>query len=333
MLLTTDVPTADERQRVLAELPWLPDFMQLWRFVSEVFDHTNISVLDATIPYGHARGAIVALSEGVDTMLDATYGLADSCALMSLLDRDEVPRPTMREPLSAAGADSKTPRSLCLRLARSSLENSAVRVASAADHLANAHVRLAWELNAATSPEVEEFFDPRKQNPGRWLSAKELADKLVELDIGEGARLPFFTSNEAFRAYYSNPDAARMRRFRDGVVHRERPTYRELPSLGRETQWRDGSIRLGFVPDPKAPNFDQRQAEVSGALRALLPWAQSLWDTAVSWLQTMQVGVVEEDGQLDLHIVMELGSQPVRDKRDPAPYLLDRAPFARPGRT
>lgn len=328
MLLMTEEPTAAERAQVLAAMPWFPDFLRLWQAASAAFDHHSVNGVDAAIPLGHARAAVVALFEGIESMLDAVHELSDSRALMLLLDRTEVPRPTLRAPLSADGTPSSYPLTLCLRLARSSLENAAIRAASAADHLANAHVRLAWELNAATTAEVRDCdFDSRTQQPVRWLSAPFLAGKLADLPGGDGARLPFFTANEVFAAFHAAPAGASVRRYRDRIVHRERPAYQELPSLGRATRWRGGRLTFAYEPDPGTPTFAQQQDEVGAALQALLPWAQSLWSTAVRWLSTMGVEI-GENGSGGVSVKIARGSKPTRGQRDPALYLLDYAPFA-----
>ncbi len=331
MLLTTNWPTAGEREQVLAAMPWVPDFVRLWRFASAAFDHFNINGVDAALPYGHGRGAVVALHEGIETMLDSTHDLADSRALNLLLDRTEVPRPMLLAPLLATGQVSETPLSLCLRLARASLETSAIRVASVADHLANAHVRLAWELNAATGAETARCaFDLGRQEPDKWLSAGFLADRLGSLTVDASARLPYFVCNESFAAFQATPASKRVRQFRDRVVHRERPAYRELPSLGRATRWRNGGIALSYEPDRDTPTFEQLHEQIGAALQALLPWAQSLWETTVRWLSTMGVELDQRD-EGGVTVQVQIGSKPTREERDPAPYLLRFAPFAPAG--
>ncbi len=81
------------------------------------------------------------------------------------------------DPLSAAGNEfdpgalGRFPR----RVARVTIEDAAVRVASGGDHITNGYLRLAWEANAAPEDEVRAANPTRRrQSRGpRWRTADE----------------------------------------------------------------------------------------------------------------------------------------------------------------
>jgi hypothetical protein len=80
--------------------------------------------------------------------MQASFDLAESVLSESVLDRLHPVDPLgVGEPV----APPENPKRLALRLTGASIENAAIRVASTGDHLANAHIRLAWEANAATT--------------------------------------------------------------------------------------------------------------------------------------------------------------------------------------
>lgn len=157
------------------------------------------------------------------------------------------------------------------RLARCAVEAAAIRSVSGADHLANAHVRLAWEANALTRDEASASkFDPDQPEPRVWISAAGLAAALAALQPGLSSVFPYFASNAAFFDYATSPVAAELRRYRNAIVHRARPGYRDAPALGRTSRWVDGSSSLQLrpfdpEPDESLPTIAGRAAEVAEA--------------------------------------------------------------------
>ena len=164
MLISTHLPNDEERASSLEAIPWRSSLQQLVGEISASFDNNALDLIDASIGPSHSRAALVALLDGAGALRSATISVAESVLREKVFRRVATIDPlNPAEPLSAKDSENLT-----LIYTRLALEDAAVRVASAADHLANAHVRLAWEANAATLREVIGCgFDPAKAEPER----------------------------------------------------------------------------------------------------------------------------------------------------------------------
>ncbi len=76
MFLATEIPTQEERHRALAVVPFGADVRELASFIRGALENQAIGLIDVAVGPGHSRAAIVALYEGVDTLLQATLDLA-----------------------------------------------------------------------------------------------------------------------------------------------------------------------------------------------------------------------------------------------------------------
>lgn len=325
MLMTTTLMTMEERQRVLAAVPWHDELSRFAGVVSGAINADSANAFDAAfLGPGHVRSAMVALEEGADTLLDATLDLCDSVAVMALFDRT-----SPRHPFSPDAGISVNPLRLSLRRSRGALESGAVRAVSASDHLANAHLRLAWEMNAATAEEVKRFdFRPAEQEPRSWVSSRFLRDRLSRLPTGADTVLPFFVCNEPFADFVRSDAVGALFAFRNQIVHAERPEYREVPSPSRRTGWSRGRLNLAFIPDSNAPSLEDIREMIGAAITTMLPWARALWETAREWLADFGVQLLHDADAGTVRSSFGIRRQPARDQRDPSRYLLRTAAFA-----
>jgi len=319
VLLATDIPTADEREAAVAVAPWQDRAAFLTGTIRGAFDHNAIGLIDLAIGEdNHARAALVALYEGADTLLQGTWELAESVVAELVFDRLGALNPHgTGEPLTAEG-QRRFPR----RMARVRLENAAVAVATAGDHLANAHLRLAHEANAATADELCGCgFDAA--NPSGAPSAPQLRKGLAKAD--PSGVLSAFELNEPFLTYIAVDEVREARDYRDAVIHRERPGHREAPSLGRASVWAGPAIDVSFPRSPAEaaallPLADRRKI-VATAAEATLLYAEAAWDLAVRWLATIEVTVIRYPGGVKLSTNHYGSAKYPRESRDPGPFL------------
>jgi len=174
-----------------------------------------------------------------------------------------------------------------------------VLVASAGDLLANAHLRLAWEANAALPEEVTAcHFDPALPEPKAWSSARDLRNGLRWARRRPLGVFDSFQLNEPFRRFYASPAVRDARRLRDEAVHRARPSYREAPAFGRTTLWTEGRISVKYPPPPDRlqalPTLNDWRKLIAAAIDWTLDYGAACWDLAVRWLRTIDVWVIPE---------------------------------------
>jgi hypothetical protein len=215
-----------------------------------------------------------------------------------------------------------------LRLARFGVENAAVKVATAGDHFANTHLRLAWETNAATGSELRTCgFDPDEADPATWASLSTLREGLKAARKSPLSVFPAFVLNADFRTLFANYDLQRTRRFRDQVVHRERPTYREVPGFGRASLWRSTPIHISHPPASDRysalPSIGDRRAMLANAIDATLRYGDACKELAIRWLRTIDVWITPADDTTSIQVTFEgNGRRPrfPREQRDPGPF-------------
>lgn len=326
MLISTSLPNEDERSAALAAVPWWESARNLSTEIHASYQNGALDLIDASIgPDNHCRAALVALFDGANTLLHATTDLAESAVRQKYFSRVPPLHPYTTEPL-----EPKLQARVGLMYAAHSLENAAVRIVSAGDHLANAHVRLAWEANATTLTEVKRCgFNPSKHEPRWWINVGELHKGLKRAQDDQLGVLAGFAPNEAFLAYASNDAVANMRRFRGQVVHEERPRYRELPVFGRTSLWTQGNFTLTFPPneqpDQASPTLDGRRQEVGQGIEETLRYAETLWAHATRWLRTIDVWITRLPGDsVAVDTQFREGTQThrfPRESRDPGPFL------------
>jgi hypothetical protein len=166
------MPTDEERAAAHAAVPWGDAASRLAGWMRASLDNQSVDLIEATLGAPHARAAIVALYEGADVLLQSAIDLADALTARAVLARIDP-----HDPLGGDDARLNDPgkRRLPSRIARFRVEDAAVKAASAADHLVNAHLSVAWETNAATQPEMIVCgFDPSEETPAFWSSCEQL---------------------------------------------------------------------------------------------------------------------------------------------------------------
>jgi hypothetical protein len=338
MLVVTQLLTPEERADALSVVPWHQDLRALAGVVHGALRNQTIDVMESSLPASHARAGLAALQEGLDALFQSSVDLVESVAVASYLDRCDPADPLGTGQLISPPED---PARLRLRLARCALEAAAVRSVSGGDHLANAHLRLAWEANAATADELRGCgFDPDQPEPKTWASSPALCAGLKRLEIGPTAVFPFFAGNEAFANFITAHAVTAARTYRNALVHRARPSYRESPSLGRNSLWADGEFSLTLrpfspKPDESLPTLDDMRALIADATGAALPWARELWEIAIRWLATVGIAVQHRPEAREVKVRIDGWGYDrfPRAQRDPAPFLSARAPFANGGTT
>jgi hypothetical protein len=328
MIISTDLPNDEERAASLAAVPWRQSILDLAGEIAASFDNNALDLIDASIGPNHCRAALVALLDAVGVLRSATIALANSLLEQRVFSRVHPTDPlNPTEPLDEEGC-----RNLVLIYTLMGIEWPAVRVASAMDHLANAHIRLAWEANAATLKEVKGCkFDPFETEPKKWISAPHLQAGIRKARSGGlTSVLPGFVPNKAFLAFMDNQAVQRVRTFRDEIVHRERPIYLEVPHYGRTSLWAQQSFSINFPPHDKphdnAPTLDERRREVGIAIEATMNYAHSLWEHTKLWLPTIEVWIQPTpDGKVKITTRHQFGRQRgprfPREQRDPGPFL------------
>jgi hypothetical protein len=331
VLLATELLTPEERTAALDAIPWRDDVRELTLKVLNTMENRTIDLIDVAIgPDSHGRAAIVAAFEGLDALQQATMDLSESVARRAYLSRVEVVDPLGEGAPLPESVREKYRR----RQARLSIEDAAVRTASASDHLANAYLRLAWEANIASAPEVMACgFDPTEPEPESWTSVPKCKAGLDSLDQRPLALLPSFRLTPRFRRYASATKVRSVRRLRDEVVHRARPAYRESVPFGRTSLWAQGEFSFNIedteqpLEDPSFPSFEERREEIGAAIREGVAFGEELWEVTRQWLGTVGITVRHVSGYVTeisttLHHDVPVPKYP-RGQRDPAPFVTE----------
>jgi hypothetical protein len=329
VLLATGIPTLDQRKAAVGAIPCAHDLDRSAGVARSMLDNQAVDLIDASIgAENHARAALVALHEGYDYLFQAALDIADSVVADAYfagtypfdpLDVANIPRIM----------ESPSKERFHLRLARFGVENAAVKVATAGDHFANTHLRLAWEANAATRDELAPCgFDPDAPDPATWASLEDLRKGLRCTRKNPLSVFPSFLLNASFRTLFGNYAVRRSRRFRDEVVHRERPSYREAPGFGRASLWRSQQVRIQYPPPPDRfsdlPSIVDRQTMLAAAIEASLKYGDVCMDLAIRWLRTIDVWITPGDETTGIQISLGgIGGEPrfPREQRDPGPFL------------
>jgi hypothetical protein len=114
----------------------------------------------------------------------------------------------------------------------------------------------------------------------------------------------------------------RTRRFRHHVVHRERPSYSEVPSFGRATRWQGGRWQFNYPPPANfpQPTIDERFKMVSDAGAATLIYAEASWEIAKKWMRSLGAWVTATGDEVQVQA--GIGVIQPRETRDPGPFLV-----------
>jgi hypothetical protein len=320
MLLATDIPTPAERAAARAAIPWGDGVIKLAGLVRASFDNRAIDLIEGAIGPPHARAGLVSLYESLDVLLQAAIDLAEMVTARSVLARIN-----LHDPLGGPDSRMTDPSKARLRLraSRFGVEDAAVKIASAGDHLVNAHLRIAWEANAATEEEMRQCgFDPTVEDPDFWSSCELLRRGLKEIARRPLSTFGSFVLTPVFRRYLATHGVMQARRFRNQVVHRERPSYDEVRSFGRATRWESGHWQFNHPapPLPPQPTIDDRFKLVCDAGAATLLYARESWDVAKRWMGT--VGVSITDNVDEVTVRADIGIPRPRELRDPGPFLV-----------
>ena len=215
------------------------------------------------------------------------------------------------------------------RLARLPVEDAIIRLSSGQNHLVNAHLRLGWEANAARESEVKACgFDPDSHRVANWATVERMSYGLEELARKPLSVFPSFRLSDPFWTFSRREPVVAVRRLREELVHRERPSYRESPAFGRASLWSRSGFKV-TVPesqteDPDAPSLAERRSLVMLAGEATIPYAEAIWDTMREWLSTVGVSILVEDHQVSVQTTFSpgsRGSRVPREQRDPGRFL------------
>lgn len=269
------------------------------------------------------RAALVAIYEGVDVLYEATINIVDSALREAVFQRLQGRRLITGDPLQ------ELPGTVQKLTAKFAIEDAAVRVVSALDHLANAHVRLAWEANAATPANLRASgFNPADVNQRTmWISAAQLRQGLERVENDDTSRFWLAIPSPAFLDCVRSDEHRRLREFRDEVVHRERPSYAELPGRGRASAWEGDTFHLEPEYYPQPPTLAERRQVVAAAAEQVLRYADTLWGSARNWLPTIGLSLMDRNGGLRLRGSTKDNCDPntgeiiLRENRDPARFL------------
>jgi hypothetical protein len=333
MLAATQLPTPEEREAALELVPRVRELFDLAGFARGALMNQAVGLIDAALGPGHTRAALVTLQEGIDVLLQATIDLVGSSVNESVLARVETVDPlSLGEEIRA----QDRPR-LPARAARFGVEDAAVRTASAGDHLANAYLRLAYEANAALPEEVRRCgFVPEQLLDPSWTGVNRVRSGLRAINAQAGVlapTLPAFELTDDFNTYATSQAVVDAWEFRDVIIHRERPSYREAPGLGRVTAWRGGQISFQHPPSDEElhalPTLADRRSQVAGAIDATHAFAESAWEIALRFLRSVDVWITRpDDDEVSIQTEHRVGPpdlerpRPIpREKRDPGPFL------------
>lgn len=328
MLLATSLPNEADREAALAVIPYHGEIRQLAGMIAGALRNQSIDLIDIAVGTPHARAAIVALQEAADATVQAALELADSVVCERVAARSDI-----FDPLGHGGLlkpDEGLER-MKTRVVRMPLEDCSIRLASAANHLVNAHLRLAWEANAATRADVEACgFDPDYQRGIRWASLEQFQRGLEALQRKPlQSVFPAFALNQAFDRFVQSPGVTEARALRDQIVHRDRPSYREAASFGRASLWSGEGFKVTFPPpdtdtDPDAPTIDERRRVLANAGAASVAYIEATWQLTIRWLRTVRVFITPGDNTISVTADLPVGTKgPVlpREQRDPGPFL------------
>ena len=319
MLLATDLLTDAERSEALGLVPWREDALKLTGQLFGIMANQSIDLIDTAIGPSHVRAALVAMYEAADLITQSTMGLAESVACERYFQREHPMDPLRPEPLADPTSLARFP----WRLARYAVEDACTHAITAGDHLANTHVRLAWEINAATEAEVKRCsFDPSAAEPRSWIDVGNLQTGLRAARARKLGVFSAFQANQAFDAYAAA--SAKAREYRHAIIHRDRPTYRELPAFGRVTKWTQEKITVHFppLPDDTAPPLSDYRAVVVEAVTAALSYSEALWDIALRWLPSVRVRIrpLPEHHRIEVQ-TDQGGFAKARHLRDPGAFI------------
>lgn len=318
MLIATELLTEEERSAALAQVPWRDDALQLTGRLFGALRNQSIDLIDTAIGPSHVRAALVALYEAADLLLQGSMDLAESSACEHYFQRAHPVDPLRDGLLEDADSVARFP----WRLARYAVERACTHAITAGDHLANAHVRLAWEINAATEAEVKKCsFDPAEAEPQSWITTSNLQSGLRAAATSALGVFKAFEINDSFSRFMDA--SAKAREYRHAIIHRDRPTYRELPAFGRTTLWTQDKISVHFppLPDDAGPPLSTYRSLTAEALHAGVTYAEALWDLAIRWLPTVRVRIRPLPGHRIEIATDQGGFARPRHQRDPGAFI------------
>ncbi len=328
VLLVADLLTPEERDKALAVVPWHPRARRLsGRAFGSLRDGTA-DAIDAVSGTKHVRPALVALQEGADCILQGALDLAESVACEIYFGRTDLYDPLGHGSLLSKPEDDARVRK---RLVRVRLEDAATRIATAGNHLVNAHLRLAWECNAAGKQELASCgFDVDREQEKYWSDVAQMRRGLHRLSQQEFSVLPSFVLAEPFASYSADTAVDDTTWLRHQILHRDRPNYRDAQALGRTSVWAGKERFRVTVPrlqeEPgSAPSLKETRETASRAGDVTLAYAEEIWCVVAKLLSTLGIRISDSPGQV--HVQMDIDETAriprfPREKRDPGPFLL-----------
>ncbi len=227
--------------------------------------------------------------EATDLLVETSIELAESVVCELYFQRTTPMDPLDTSQLTDALTISRIP----WRFSRYAVESATSHVVTAGDHLANAHVRLAWEANACSSNEARDCkFDPGLAEPKSWISVGGFEAGLRRARKSAFGVLPSFEGISIFETFMQV--SAKARDYRHAVIHRDRPSHMELPSFGRTSKWKDGRFTVTVPsPQPSAPPPAEYRRLVADAVVVATTYASALHDVAIRWLMTVNVMITD----------------------------------------
>lgn len=199
MLFATELLERAERERALAVVPWQSEARALNGKAFGAWRDATADLIDIAVGTVHARAAMVSLHEGADALLQTAMDLVESKAAELYFARVEPVDPLgLGEPLPPKEDQGRVRR----RLVRVRIEDAAVRLSAAGNHLVNAYLRIAWEANAAGMEEVRSCgFDPESNRFDNWADVDSVARGLKKVAAHPLAVLSAFQLTRAVEDY------------------------------------------------------------------------------------------------------------------------------------
>jgi hypothetical protein len=318
MLMATDLLGPEERRAALSRVPDSIGLRKLNGRLLGILSNQSVEFIDATLGPNHARAALVAMYEATDLLVETSIELAESVACELYFQSTTPMDPLDTSVLTDALTISRIP----WRFARYAVEGAVTHVVTAGDHLANAQVRFAWEANACSRDEARSCkFDPEIPEPKSWISVGDLEGGLKVARKSAFGLLPSFDGIAAFETFMLA--SSKAREYRHAVIHRDRPSYMELPSFGRTSKWEEGEFKLTVPsPSPTAPPLAEYRQLVADALVAATTYAWALHDLAIRWLRTVNVTITDAPPD---HVKIDTRpgwTAPPRERRDPGRFVV-----------
>jgi hypothetical protein len=326
VLFATELLERGEREQALAVVPWHSEARALNGKAFGALRDATADLIDIAIGTVHARAAMVSLQEGTDALLQTALDLVESKAAELYFARVEPVDPLgLGEPLPPKEDEGRVAR----RLVRVRIEDAAIRLSAAGNHLMNAYLRIAWEANAAGIEEVRSCgFDPESNRFDNWADVDSVARGLKKVATQPLAVLSGFQLTSAVEDYLGDHDVTEARWLRHRIVHRDRPDYRDAPAIGRKSLWTGTDFKITFPrreePEGQGPSLAETRDLLARGGVATLRLAAETWETGVLLLRSVGVEITHQPREVKIAAGLDPGRpgpRIPRESRNPGAFL------------